>query len=226
MDRLENILKERKLKGLTWKQLAEDLPIDGNSLRIAFTRKKVDPVYLSHIEEVLKIDKNVQDVQPDVLENKNGNVFFEKEDGSFNVKADIIPFEAYASYLEVLEDATIHHDFDQATFNVDHVGKGNYKAFRIKGESMNGGSLNDTPGGALVLAREVGRHLWKSGFHETKYGFIILSKDNIYHKDIIDFNSDTGDIICHSRNPSREFSDFPINLNDVYQIFHVIKRQF
>ena len=91
---------------------------------------------------------------------------------------------------------------------------------------MNGGSLNDTPGGALVLAREVGRHLWKSGFHETKYGFIILSKDNIYHKDIIDFNSDTGDIICHSRNPSREFSDFPINLNDVYQIFHVIKRQF
>lgn len=157
--------------------------------------------------------------------NKNGNEFVLKDDGSYNITVEIIPFMAYSSYLETFENATIHHDFDRATFNVERFGRGNYKAFRTKGDSMNGGGIHDTPDGALVLGRELSKHHWKDGFNSSEYGWIILSTENIFHKDIIDLDK-KGNIICHSRNDSPEYSDFELNLNDIYQIFKVIKRTF
>jgi len=158
--------------------------------------------------------------------NSNGNKFVEKEDGTFNITVDLIPFEAYATYCESLEDATEVVDFEEVTFNVGQFGKGNYKAFTVKGDSMNGGMLNDTPDNTLVLARELGRQHWMDGFKKNDYGWIILSKHNIFHKDITGLDKESGSIICHSRNKSPEYSDFEINLNDVYQIFKVIKRTF
>lgn len=55
MGRLENILKERRLQGVTWDELAEELPIKGNALRTAFTRKSVSDAYLEVIEKKLGI---------------------------------------------------------------------------------------------------------------------------------------------------------------------------
>ena len=167
----------------------------------------------------------INDLLGEELENTNGNKFIEKPDGSFDIEVSLIPFEAYASYLVSVEEATVHQDFERVVFNVDRYGRGHYQAFKINGNSMNGGSINDVPDGALVLGRELGRHLWKDGFRPADHGFVILSKENIFHKDIIDFDPDTGDITCHSRNKSPEYTDFKLNLNDVYQIFRVIKRQ-
>ncbi len=164
--------------------------------------------------------------EPEIMTNSNGNKFVEKEDGSFNVTVKMMPFEAYASHLETLNDANVVHEWEEVTFDVSQYGRGNYMAFRTKGDSMNGGKLNDTPDGSLVLGRELGNHHWQDGFRATDYGWIILSKENIFHKDIVNFDKETGNITCHSRNPSPEYSDFQLNLNDVYQIFKVIKRTF
>ena len=229
LTRLDLILKEKKLNKLSWDKLAENLPVTGEALRIAFKRGSVDDVYLSAIEAALNISKDVDsnkksNISNDLL-NTNGNKFTEKPDGSFDIEVSLIPFEAYASYLVSVEEATVHQDFERVVFNVDRYGRGHYQAFKINGNSMNGGSINDVPDGALVLGRELGRHLWKDGFRPADHGFVILSKENIFHKDIIDFDTETGDITCHSRNKSPEYTDFKLNLNDVYQIFRVIKRQ-
>jgi len=229
LTRLDLILKEKKLKKLSWDKLAENLPVTGEALRIAFKRGSVDDVYLSAIEAALNISKDVDsnkksNISNDLL-NTNGNKFTEKPDGSFDIEVSLIPFEAYASYLVSVEEATVHQDFERVVFNVDRYGRGHYQAFKINGNSMNGGSINDVPDGALVLGRELGRHLWKDGFRPADHGFVILSKENIFHKDIIDFDTETGDITCQSRNKSPEYTDFKLNLNDVYQIFRVIKRQ-
>ncbi|MFC6859187.1 XRE family transcriptional regulator [Zunongwangia atlantica] len=232
-------LKDLRIRAnLTQEQLAELVGMHKNTIysyenRDVLPKKKSDLIAKELLSLITKkgLEANHINVNNPIevkneipLENTNGNLFQKQEDGSFNITADIIPFEAFASYIETLEDATIHHDFDTAVFNVDQYGRGNYKAFRIKGDSMNGGKIDDVPDKALVLGREVGRHHWKDGFHKTKHGFIILCKENIFHKDIVDFDPETGDIICHSRNKSPEYSDFTINLNDVYQIFKVIKR--
>ncbi len=168
---------------------------------------------------------NGENSTEEYLSNSNGNKFKELQDGSFDMIVELIPFNAYASYLETLEDNnSVNEEFDSTVFNVDQYGKGNYKAFIVKGDSMNGGAINDTLDKAKVLGRELGRHHWKDGFRSAEYGWIIIAKQNIFHKDIIDFNSETGDITLHSRNNSPEYADFQINLNDVYQIFKVIKR--
>lgn len=160
------------------------------------------------------------------ITNTNGNKFTELPDGTYDIEVKELPFMAYASFSESLESGMAYEDFNTAMFNVDRVGKGHYMAFTVKGESMNGGKIYDTPDGAKVLGREVGKHLWKSGFHQNDYGFIILCTENIFHKDIVGFDSETGVITCHSRNSSPEYSDFELNLNDCYQIFKVIKRIF
>lgn len=161
----------------------------------------------------------------DEITNSSGNIFTETDTG-YVIKCEMIPFEAYASYIEAYNDEGALEGFDKVSFNVDKVGHGNYKGFKIKGDSMNGGGINDTPDGAQVLARELGRQHWKDGFRTSQYGWIILSTTNIFHKDIIALNKETGTISCHSRNTSPEYADFELNLNEVYQIFKVIKRTF
>lgn len=164
--------------------------------------------------------------EPEPIYNKNGNKYIELKDHTYDVEVPLIPFTAYASFLESCETGTVNEDFETMTFNVDRVGRGNYKAFITKGDSMNGGRINDTPDGAKVLGRELGKQHWKDGFRDSDYGWIIMCKKNIFHKDIIDYNANTGEVTLHSRNDSPEYSDFQLSLNDCYYIFKVIKRIF
>lgn len=225
----EEFKEEREKLGYS----QEELAVLMNKTRVTISRwENSDKIKKEHIVLLQTLSHNVsrkkvnQDSvnENDLIYNTNGNSYKGKSDGTYEVKADIIPFSAYGSYLEHLEGGVAPADYESAVFNVDRIGRGNYKAFRIKGDSMNGDKLNDTPDGALVLGREIGRHLWQDGFHDHKYGCIILSKDNIYHKDISGFNPESGEILCKSRNEL--FKPFTLFLNDVYQIFKVIKRTF
>lgn len=231
MDLLEQILRERKIQGISWEKLAEGLNIKGASLRIAFSRESVDDYYLELLAKKLGIAQTEQIVQEsEPIYNTNGNEFKELSDGSFDVRVKLLPFPAYGSYLENMETGTeddMDRDLETVVFNVDKFGRGNYMAFIVKNDSMDGGKINDTPDGAKILGRELQRHHWLDGFRESKYGWVIMCKQNIYHKDISGFDKETGEITCSSRNPSLEYtSDFSLNLNDVYKIFKVIKRIF
>lgn len=174
---------------------------------------------------ILSNAEPISDNTVEVLTNSNGNKFYIQEDDRIKIEVIKIPFPAYASYLETFEDEVkLHEEFSTITFPVDHIGRGNYIAFEVKGDSMNGGGIDDTPDGADILCREIGRHLWCGGFRRTKYGLVLLTKTGIYHKDITDFNTDTGEITLESRN--KDCEKFKLNLNDVYKIFNVIKRYF
>lgn len=136
-----------------------------------------------------------------------------------------IPFEANASYRANYKDHTlINKHFDRAKFSIDYFELGYYQAFEVSGNTMNGGNIEDTPDGAEVLTREINRDLWSGGFKPTKYGFILVTQEHILHKDIADFNSQTGILQLSSRNASYGIMEYPIQ--EVIQIFHVIKRFF
>ena len=55
-NRLDAILKAKKVAGISWEQLAEELPITANAIRVAFSRKSVDDAYLEILEKHLGID--------------------------------------------------------------------------------------------------------------------------------------------------------------------------
>ncbi|WP_262711125.1 XRE family transcriptional regulator [Flavicella sediminum] len=229
------------LKGLEFKEIRKKLGYTQIEMgkKMSVTRKTIGEYEKSDkipndkaifiemlLEQTINNNSNTSPSKSKPIKNSNGNKFVEKEDGTFNLTVDLMPFEAYASYTEAMENAIPISDFEEVTFNVDQFGLGNYKAFKVKGDSMNGGMINDTPDNTLVLTRELGRQHWIDGFNKTDYGWIILSKHNIFHKDITGLNKENGTITCHSRNQSPEYSDFELKLNDIYQIFKVIKRTF
>ncbi|WP_081212074.1 helix-turn-helix domain-containing protein [Salegentibacter sediminis] len=55
MKNLKELAELRKIKGITWNDLANGLPVTGEGLRIAFNRGKVQKEYLPIIEENLSL---------------------------------------------------------------------------------------------------------------------------------------------------------------------------
>lgn len=161
---------------------------------------------------------------------KTKNNEFRSLSGLIAMKVPIVPMDAYAQYVDEFYEEANDITFEYGWVEVDSYGKGNYLQFRIKGDSMNGGLIDDTPEEAVVLAREIGQHLWTGGLYKSKYGHIIITNKNILFKDITGFNKKTGYITLHSRNKSPEYSDFDLRLGEcedetyVRQIFKVIKR--
>lgn len=219
----KNIKDFRELHNISQTQLAELTGLSRETISNyerggVITRPKAQ-FFISFFEEYKK--KNSSTVV-----NKNGNKFTETADGQKIIEVSILPFEAYAKYLEEGNDAGFFEEYEKITFAVDKLGKGNYLGFRISGDSMNGGRIDDTPNKAIVLGRELQRQHWVDGFGESRHGWIILTNKNILFKDIVAFDKEKATIICHSRNDSPEYCDFPLSLNDVNKIFKVIKRTF
>lgn len=159
-------------------------------------------------------------------ENTNGNKFVELKNGKFRITVKKVPVKAFGSYLSDFQNVNFYEDLEDISFTVDKIGKGNYMCFEVEGDSMNGGGIDDSPDGAELLCRELGRQHWKDGFRESKYGWVIVHTKTVVFKDLANFNNETGDIECHSRSGLPQHPNFTINLNDVSQIFKVLKRTF
>lgn len=236
-------------------ELAEFLGISRSTLSNWYSRNSIDFDVLfskceqselnvilnftdSSVQSANDLDNNEspQEVEDDVIyldDNREPEVFFNDRtknkyliypDGTIRIEVLKIPFVAYASYVECFDDeARLNQEFSTITFEVDHIGRGKYLGFKSKGNSMWNNGGYDTPSGADILARQIGRHLWMNGFHKSKYGFILVTNKGIYHKDIEKINEE-GKVILTSRNPSND--PFECSLNDIREIYHVIKRSF
>lgn len=158
------------------------------------------------------------------INERTGNKYLIYPDGNIRIEVIKIPFAAHASYIECFEDEVkLNQEFSTITFKVDHIGRGKYLGFESKGNSMWNNGGYDTPSGADILGREIGRHLWQYGFKKIKYGFILITKTGIYHKDIESLD-ENGHLLLTSRNPENSAFKYPIN--DVKEIYSVIKRSF
>lgn len=160
---------------------------------------------------------------PEILTNKYGNRFFLYSDGTTVIEVVKIPLKAHASYVESYFDERINDDFEKVKFDVDHVGSGHYQCFETDGDSMDSEKTGlgiDIPDGSVLLAREIKRELWYN-LHRTDLGQIYITKKGIWHKDFKSYDMGTGEITLSSRN--KKHKDFKVSINDIYQIFNVIK---
>lgn len=158
--------------------------------------------------------------------NTSGNVYEQLKNGKYKIFVKKVPVKALGSYLSDFQNVEWVEELEEVSFTVDRVGRGNYICFESTGNSMNGGGIDDTPEDAEMLCRELGRQHWKDGFRSSKYGWVIVHKETVLFKDIKSLNNETGDIVCGSRSGLPQHPDFTINLNDVLQIWKVIKRSF
>jgi len=138
------------------------------------------------------------------------------------VKIPFIQAHARAGYLTGYGDDEFIDELPTIPVIVDRNFKGKYRIFEIEGDSMDDGSRFSLYDGDKVLCREIRQDLWQYKLHIKDWYFVIVSKtEGIIVKQITDHNVETGYIICHPLNPY--FDDITINLNDVVELYNVIK---
>lgn len=140
------------------------------------------------------------------------------------MEVELVSKYAYAGYLSGYGDAEYIETLPKIRVLTDRMVHGNYKCFEIKGDSMFDNSYESWVDGDIILCREVARHLWLPKLHMDKCDFILVHKDGILIKRIIDQNNEDGTITIHSLNPDKSaYPDQVVLMDDIMQIFAVVK---
>lgn len=160
------------------------------------------------------------------LTTKAGVKYYEMSNGRFRMRVPFIPVKAYAKYVDEYRDAEFFgNEYEEFEFIVDKIGHGRYFAFEIKGDSMDDDSKRSLSNGDIVLARELSKEHWRSKLHTDDYpNWVIVLNSTILCKQITEQDIDKCTITCHSLNPSPEYADFDLKMNDIKQLCNIVQR--
>ena len=138
------------------------------------------------------------------------------------INIPFVPVHAQAGYGKGYGDLEYIERLPTIPVIVDKNYNGKYRVFEVDGDSMDDGSRSAIYDGDKILCREVKPDLWRNKLHYRDWYFVIAMRDNgVLIKQIVNHDVDTGNIVCHSLNPL--FDDFEVNLNDVAELYNVIK---
>jgi hypothetical protein len=98
---------------------------------------------------------------------------------------------------------------------------GTYIAFEVVDDSMDDNKRHAVCDRDVVLAAIIDKDELGNKFQIGNCIFLIISQNGCLIRQITDHNRETGDITCHSYNSS--YTDFVINLKEVYQLLRVNK---
>lgn len=160
-------------------------------------------------------------------ESHNGVSFYELPNGSFRMEVSLVPWAAYGRFAN--ECGTLEPDkeeWEKESFHTDKIVHGNYLAFEIKGDSMDDGSRSSFEEGDIVLVRELDRMYWHDSirFKDCPY-WVVVFGTSVLIKQIVAQDKDTGMITFHSLNPSPEYSDFTLSINEIRALYYVLQKK-
>ncbi|WP_036381110.1 helix-turn-helix domain-containing protein [Muricauda sp. MAR_2010_75] len=175
-----------------------------------------------YLQEVNDLGESYTKKQPFT---KHGSVFYPLDHGKYLVMAPLVMVEWHKKYIESLEKQQGRIPF-QSAFVIDFLAKEPHRIFEVSGDSMNDDSLNAIPNKAFVL----GLGLKKESFtkdDETLWdkSYILVCKDRIICKQLTGYSKEKTVLLCHNLNTSPEFQDFELPLDDVLQVFRIVKKQ-
>lgn len=161
-----------------------------------------------------------------VVENSTGAKFY-KRGNKLYMTVKLVPFAAYARFIEPTDMIEAERDeWEDVTFEVPSVVHGQYYAFQVKGDSMDNGMRDSFEEGDRVLVRRLNRQYWTDNvrFHEHPY-WIVVTKNSILLKQMTCQNKKEGTFTFHSLNPSVEYSDFTLRIDDINSLYYVLKKK-
>ena len=161
-----------------------------------------------------------------VVESSTGAKFYRKGDKLF-MTVKLVPFAAYARFIEPTDMIEAERDeWEDVSFEVSSVVHGQYYAFQVKGDSMDNGMRDSFEEGDRVLVRCLNRQYWTDTvrFREHPY-WVVVTKNSILLKQMTGQNKEDGTFTFHSLNPSVEYSDFTLRIDDIKSLFYVLKKK-
>lgn len=133
----------------------------------------------------------------------------------------VIHIKAQCGYLAGYGDTEYIDTLPTMPVIVDKTYHGKYRIFEAEGDSMDDNSRLAICDGDKVLAREVRRDLWLPKLHINDWYFVIIHRTKGISIKQITAQDNKGNITCHSLNEL--FNDYTVNLDDVVEIYNVIK---
>ena len=156
--------------------------------------------------------------------NKNDGLFFVDEKGVMRMSVPHVPFAARAEFANLAEDLEPHlESWEREVYVVDKKVNGKYLSFDVKGDSMDNGMKECLQDGDKVMVRELERDFWRDLHIDDHKYWVLVFGSSVLIKQIVSEDKDSGEIVCHSLNPSPEYHDFTLNLDDVRLLYYVVK---
>lgn len=236
----ERLIKFIKYKNLSQKRFEESVGLSNgyvNNIRKSITVEKLQKIALQYPELnkawLLTGDGsmlNTSDVTPmasadlqPYTTTKAGMEFSERADGQIIMQVPIVPISALGSPADEYATLIAEGNWETMPFIVDSVHHGKYFAFRVEGDSMDNGTRESFARKDIVLVRELARDKWLPRLHYNQWPYwVVVFGNNVRIKQIID-QDDQGNITLHSLNPSPEYTDFTLCLDDISRLFNVIQ---
>ena len=178
---------------------------------------------LSLLSNAVPSRENAIDIEP-AGENKNGGVFYrDKNTGQLYIEVPHMPYAARGEFPNIADSLEPNSEWGTEIYKVDKKVNGKYISFEIRGDSMDNGLRRSLQDGDKVLVRELELDNWRTlrtGDHRM---WVLVFGTSVLIKEISSFDSATGEITCHSLNPSPEYHDFTLSLDDVRHLYYVIR---
>lgn len=162
-----------------------------------------------------------------LVENNNGVKFYDLGNGRYRMTVNKVPFCAYGRFANEGDRLDPdNEDWETESFEWDRIVHGRYLAFEVKGDSMDNGTRESFEEGDVVLVRELDKSHWRDGLRYKDYPYwVVVFGTSVLIKQMTDCNLDNGMITLHSLNPSPEFSDFSLPLDNVRALYYVLQKK-
>lgn len=161
------------------------------------------------------------------LENSHGLKFYDLGNGKYRMTVKLVPFCAYgrfANEADVLEPDK--EEWEDESFEVSQIAHGNYLAFEVKGDSMDDGTRKSFEAGDRVLVRELNKIYWTDKLRYRDYPYwVVVFDSSVLIKQIINQDIEKGIITFHSLNPSPEYCDFTLCIDDIRKLYYVVQKK-
>lgn len=147
-------------------------------------------------------------------------------DGQYMIICPLVEQSTYTGYVAGWADPVYLEELPLHSIVLSKPSIGVYRAFTVRGDSMDNGLRGSFAAGDILTARKLQHKYWRGKLHIHKYKYFVpVTVDGIQIKEITDHRVDEGIIVCHSLNPDKEtYPDFELSLADVREIYYVKAR--
>ncbi|SNY95095.1 XRE family transcriptional regulator [Flagellimonas pacifica] len=158
---------------------------------------------------------------------KHGSVFNPLDYGKYFTQIPLVLVEGQKNYIESLTESGLGNSPFRTGFVIEFLEDEAYKAFEVSGDSMNDGSIDAIPNKTIVLGIKTKKERFaRESNSMIGKPYILVCKDRIICKQVAGFDIDKKALQCHNLNKSPEYQDFELPLEDILEIFRIVKKQF